>query len=161
MAIYGGVDLLKAAQTTAEFGLGDTGAQKEGQEGVYVEADEAIAAGDVCVIQDDFGVALADNTSTAPAAGQGAMAGVAAVAMASGEFGWLLRCGQFTVPDLAAATGAVAYTILNGTATGGTVDDDATTGAEEIIGIVLTTTESSGVAPFSLNYPYVGLTIPA
>jgi hypothetical protein len=51
--------------------------------------------------------------------------------------------------------------VLNTTATAGTIDDDATVGAEVIQGLCITTTNggSAGNQPGNLIYPSVGRTL--
>lgn len=124
----------------------------------YVEFSEAAADGEVATIDEDYKANLADTTETAPGTGQGKPAGVARATFASGEFGWLQRCGTGIVQVSASAA---AHTELNTTATGGQLDDDASAGAEVIVGVTLSAARggSAGTAAGILNYPYVGRTL--
>lgn len=99
-----------------------------------------------------------DTTNSATTIGQAC--GVAQVAFADDDYGWLQIYGVTNVQVSASAAANVA---LNSTATDGQLDDDATTGAEVIDGIVLTTARggTAGTAPGYLQYPRVGATIPA
>jgi hypothetical protein len=54
--------------------------------------------------------------------------------MADDEYGWFVTDGQTNVRVSALAG---AYTVLNVTATPGQLDDDATSGSETIVGLVL------------------------
>lgn len=140
--------------TTALFALGATTSGNNGTEWVYVQASSAITANFVVVIDEAFAAA---HLSTANDA-RGDLVGVAPVAFASGEFGWVCRKGVINAQVLASCAANVR---LNTTATAGALDDDGTAGAMAIEGFVLTTARaaSAGTAPALLNYPTVGVTI--
>lgn len=128
--------------------------QNTGKEYVYVLADEAITAAAAVVIPEDHGVEMVDTTSTASAFGD--RVGVANTALTSGYYGWVQIYGATT---LSVGSSCAANTAINSTATAGRLDDDATTGAEVINGIVTTGAESSNLAAAILTYPTVGATL--
>lgn len=141
--------------TTALFEIGsrhyDPNTDKEY---MYVLADEAITAEAAVIIPEDYGVEMVDTTSTASAFGD--RVGVSNIAIASGSYAWVQIYGGTT---LSVATSCAANTAINSTATAGRLDDDATTGAEVIDGLVTTGAESSNSAAALLNYPSVGATL--
>jgi len=149
--------------TAPQFTLGtvatqasDTGTKSY----IYVRAGAAITgAGYVCDIDSStFAAVMSTTTTTAPGTGAGKSVGVARVAFASADYGWLQVYGSGTVRTAALAA---AYTNLNSTATAGQVDDDATAGSEVIEGIVLdvATGASAGVTAGWINWPRVGRTL--
>lgn len=136
--------------------LGSRYTKDDGTEWMYVHANGAISAGDVVLIDESFEADSIDTTNSASGFGQ--PCGVASVAFADNEYGWVQIygvCSAIGVLDAAAANVAI-----NTTATAGKLDDDATAGAEVVTGIVLTTAEGTGLtAPGFLNYPIVGATL--
>lgn len=148
----GGANPLRTT-TTAEFGLGDVVSDGQGNVYVYVEADEAITVNAAVIIDETAGIEMVDNTSSASAFGD--RVGVVSVAFVAAEFGWAQIYGTATVD---VATSAAANVQLNGTATAGRLDDDATAGSEDIAGMALTAAESSNLAACILNYPTIGVT---
>jgi hypothetical protein len=136
------------------FGLGDRYVNHDGKEFVFVQADGAISANDVVIITEAYQADQADTTNSASAFGD--LVGVAPFAFADDDFGWVQVKGPCSVN---VATGCAANVKLNTTGTAGRVDDDATTGAEEILGLVTTGAEASNVAAAMLNYPTVSATI--
>lgn len=162
-----GIDPTKVRTSTegGEFKLGTLGYVETLTAGskvyIYVQADASGITGDGFVALVDassFQATMASTTSSAPGTGAGKLAGCARAAIAANGFGWLQIFGAGTVRTLASA---VAYTILNTTATAGALDDDATAGSEVIDGMVLDV--ATGGAPAStagfLNYPKVGRTL--
>lgn len=123
---------------------------------VYVKASAAIAQFDVATYDETF------NTVVAPVSTandfRGDKQGVASVAFASGEYGWLQIYGTCSFNVLASCAANVR---LNTTATGGSLDDDGTAGSLEVEGIYLTTARggTNGSAPGVLNYPILGVTL--
>lgn len=89
---------------------------------------------------------------------RGDKVGVAGVAFADNEYGWICRKGAINVQ---VAASCAANTLLNTTATAGQIDDDATSGAFTILGLVLTTARggSAGTAAGMLSYPTIGAVI--
>jgi len=131
------------------------------QEFVYGRANGAItAAGYVCVERTGFDFSMATVTLTTPGtAGPGTRVGVACAAMADNEYGWFQIFGKGPVRTLASAA---IGTRLNSTATAGALDDDGTSGAEQIMGIVLNTATGGAEATNAdaiLTYPHVGVTL--
>jgi hypothetical protein len=130
-------------------------------EWVFIKASAAIAAGDVCLIAADF-QAAGVTTTTATGSYQ-KQVGVAVVAIASGAYGWLQRCGIATPTGVRVADGCTPYTRLTTTATAGVLDDATTTALVYIDGVVVNSTNAAGstVAKVAtLNYPTVSTVIP-
>lgn len=157
-----GIDPTRVS-TTAEFNIGTVAfnSTTAGSKGyIYVQANGAITGdGYVCDIDGStFDAAMSTTTTTAPGTGQGKAVGVARVAFADNDYGWLQIYGPGTVRVSASAA---AYTALNSTATAGQIDDDATTGAEVIDGVILDTANGGAAATAAgfLNFPRVGRTL--
>lgn len=137
------------------FALGDMAQGDDGSYWVYCLADEALEQYDVVQIASDFGIQAVDTTATANAFGLSV--GVVAVAVASGEYCWVQRSGVATAN---VRTNASATTQLNSTTVTGFLDDDQTTGAENINGVALfSTATASGGYSVNLNWPTVGSTL--
>lgn len=156
---------IKATEVSATplHGVGTLGANVD-SEGtkvyMYVRADGAIT-GDGYVVNIDvstFDAAMCTTTTTAPGTGAGKPVGVAQVAFADNDYGWVQIYGQSSVRVSASAA---AYTILNSTATAGQLDDDATASAEVIDGVILDVANggAAAVANGFLNFPKVGRTL--
>jgi hypothetical protein len=141
--------------TTAEFELGtrhyDPNTDKEF---IYVQAGEALTANAAVVITEAGQAEMVDTTSTASAFGD--RVGVVSIAFDNDDYGWAQIYGACT---LSIGSSAAANTALNSTATAGRLDDDATSGAEVIGGVVTTAAESSNLASALLTYPTVGATL--
>lgn len=101
---------------------------------------------------------MASTTTSAPGTGQGKLAGVCLATIAAGGYGWLQIYGPGSVR---AAALCAAYTQLNTTGTAGQLDDDATSGAEIIDGIILEAARGAtdGAAACFINWPRVGRTL--
>lgn len=125
-----------------------------GKEYVYVQANGAITANDVVIMDESFQADQIDTTNSAGAVGD--RAGVAPATFADDDYGWIQVYGACTVN---VATSAAANTKLNTTATAGRVDDDATSGAETIFGLVTTAAEASNAAAGMLTYPIIDATL--
>lgn len=137
------------------FALGDHAIGDDGSMWVYCEADEAVEQYDAVQIASDWGIQAVDTTATANAFGL--WVGVVPVAFASGDYGWVQRSGIATVN---VKTNCSATTQLNSTAVTGYLDDDQTTGAENINGIVtFATITASASTSAILNFPVVGTTL--
>ncbi len=136
------------------FGLGDKYTDHAGKEWVFVLAGGAIAQYDVAVFDEAYG-ALALSTSNDA---RGDLVGVAAVAIPSASYGWLQTIGPCLMNVLASCAANVR---INTTATGGSLDDDGTTGAMAVDGIYLTTARggTNGSAAGILNAPQIGVTL--
>lgn len=158
-------DQVTAATATAAFRLGTVGGYDDPsngyQEFVYGRADGAVTgAGYLCVEETGFDFAMASTTTTAPgASGPGTRCGAAQAALADNEYGWFQIYGKGSLRTLASAAKG---TQLNSTATAGAVDDDATSGAEVIDGLVLLTATGGAAATNAdamFNYPSVSRTL--
>lgn len=136
------------------FGLGDRLVQSDGKEYVFVQASAAITQYDVVYITSAY--AAADITTTVGL--RGALIGVAPIAFAINEYGWVQVKGPCTMNVLASCAANVR---LNTVATAGYLDDDGTATTKQAQGIYLTTARaaSNGSAPGILNYPYVDATL--
>lgn len=90
---------------------------------------------------------LATTTTAAIATGLQYPIGFAPTAANVGDYGWLQHGG--IVDNVYVGASCVRNVALNTTATGGMLDDDGTSGAIVLSGIVITTTRaaSNGVAP--------------
>lgn len=148
---------MTAAERTASgkgFTVGDRVTSYDGKEYVYVVAGSAITANFFCKFSEAYS---ADMLSTSNDA-YGGLVGVPEATIASGSYGWLQVKGPATV-QVSASCAANAR--LNTTATAGQLDDDATTGAFPVAGVVLTSARaaSAGTAPAVLNYPQQGVVI--
>jgi hypothetical protein len=148
----------------AEFTLGTrfrtdgSGGEKEY---VYGQANGAITAiGYACVELTGFDFALISVTQTTPGtAGYGSRVAAAQAVMADNEYGWFQVYGKGSLRTLASAAKG---TRLNTTATNGALDDDAGSGSEAIVGIVLGTATGGAEATNTdaiFNYPSVGITL--
>lgn len=140
------------------FTLGTTVKGQNDSDYVFVKASSAIAVSDVVLISTTFNAAsLTTTTGTF-----GSLVGVAAVAIASGAYGWVQRAGNcdsginvagLCLPNVQLAT----------TATAGTLDDATTTGLKNVNGIIITAsntlTSTVAAKAGTLNYPVVGTTI--
>lgn len=149
--------------TSALFGLGDRGLNKTSagvKEYMYVRANGAITGDGYTAVIDvsSFDATPIDTTVSAPGAGQGAPVGVARGAFADNDYGWVQIYGAGL---LRVAASCAAFTIINSTGTAGQLDDDASTGAEVIVGLCLTAARggSAGTAAASIAYPTVGRTL--
>jgi hypothetical protein len=145
-----------ATTTTAEFGLGDRHTDHDGKVWTYVQASAAIAQYDVVVFDETY-TTLAAPVSTSNDA-RGDKLGVAAVAFADNEYGWLQIYGPTTLKVLGSCNPHVELTT---TATGGSLDDATTSSLVVADGIVTTAASVSAAAAQAgiLNFPVVGRTL--
>jgi len=126
------------------FALGDRYVDAAGNGWVFVQADGAITGpGFVCTISEAYQAIMVTSTNAA----RGDLIGVASVAFADNEYGWLQTSGVFANVQVLQLCAANAR--LNTTATAGALDDDGTAGSFVIDHIVLTTARaaSQGNAP--------------
>jgi len=136
------------------FRLGQRMEGEDGKEYVYVQADGAITgAGYVAVIDENGQAAMATNTTAV----YGQQIGVASVAFADDEYGWLQ---VFGTANIRVAASCAANVPITSTTTGGQLDDAAGAGTKTITGAVLTTANggTAGTAEGVLTYPTVGAT---
>lgn len=162
MGFASGVDPT-AVHSSASFKLGTVAWDHAGRAFQYVEFDEDNDAFEAAIIHDDFGAEPIETTESAAGTGQGKQVGVPLVDFVTGEFGWVCRYGSGSDIKVFVEASCAAFTLLNTTGTDGSLDDDASTGAEEIPGLVVTTAAGGQKETelAVLNWPYVGLTIPA
>tara|TARA_R110000824_G_scaffold361217_2_gene549163 strand:- start:1130 stop:1636 length:507 start_codon:yes stop_codon:yes gene_type:complete len=158
-------DQVTASTDTPAFRLGTVGGYDDPtngyQEFIYGSANGAITgAGYGVVEQTGFDFIMATTTTTAPgASGYGTRFGAAQAALADNEFGWFQIYGKGSIRTLASAAKGTG---LNSTATGGALDDDATSGAEAISGIVILTATGGSAATNAdavFSYPTVSATL--
>ncbi|MCY4608811.1 MAG: hypothetical protein OXD40_09475 [bacterium] len=146
-----GIDATSRTET-AEFGEMQLGANitDDGAKVYqYVQADEAIANGALVAIKRDQG-----STSEPEANDDVTTFGVATAAFAVDEYGWVQVWGASAVR---AAASCASYELLF-THAGGDVDDDTSTNAGKLAGIVLTTdngTTDHEITPCWLSWPHV------
>lgn len=138
------------------FGLGDRYTDAAGREYVFVTfgAGGATGAGYVVSVNENFSAVMATNALSL----LGQVVGVAQVAAASGEFGWVQIYGNTQVwSDV-----ATVATRMQTTTTAGQIDDASTTGTKQINGLALTAARvaTPGLAPAILTYPTIGATNP-
>jgi hypothetical protein len=149
-----------AATAIPGFSVGTFGEDNLGREYVFMKADATgwTGAGYVCYI--GAGTAgMITTTTTTPGTDSSQPVGIAQAAVAANGWGWL--CVRGIGVNIRVAASCVKGTVLNTTATAGTIDDDATAGAEVIQGLCITTTNggSPGNQPGNLIYPSVGRTL--
>lgn len=136
--------------------LGQTADGTDGSKWVYVKAGTGgvTGLGYVVVIDEDFTVLMMSNS----VGGLGDKIGVAPVAFALGDYGWVQVYG--TCDDIRVSASCAANVVLASTVTAGEIDDAVATPTKNITGIILTTARaaSAGNAPGMLNYPVVGTT---
>ena len=144
----------RITEASRSFSPGTLGRGDYGSRWVYAQAGAALAAGDVCYLSKEF-VAAQATTSASP---RGALVAVPRVAVASGYWAWFQISGQCPVTSAAAVA---ANSRLNTTATAGAIDDDGTTGAKVIEGMVLAVAASGASTgnEATLNDPYIGATL--
>ena len=137
------------------FGLGDRHCDEGGNEYIYCQADGAITANDVVIIDEDYQADQLDTTNSAGALGD--RVGVAPATFADDEYGWIQVKGTCTIN---VGSSAAANTKLNSTGTAGRVDDDGTAGAETVHGLYTTGAESSNeAAGILLGDPHIDATL--
>lgn len=157
IGIDDGEVLTSSADASEKWALGTRIQKHDDREYMYVEANEALTAGNAVLVHEDYGAEQIDATSAAPGTGQGMPAGLVVATIASGGFGWIQIYGPGDV-SLNVATSCAAHTMLHATATPGRLDDAIAAGLERIDGIVCTAAESSNAAACFLTHPRVGHT---
>lgn len=130
---------LTETSTTAKHILGQIVVGSDGSEYRYVKASSAVSQYSAVIIDDDF---TAASMTTTTAGSQPSSVGVAQVAFASGEYGWVAVSGNLKV--LAAASCAADVKLYT-TATAGVVDDNATS-TTLIVGLRLKTANGGSQA---------------
>lgn len=158
IGIDDGEVLTSSADANEKWALGTRITKEDGREYIYVEADEALTAGNLALIHEDYGAENVDATSSAPGTGQGMPCGLVVATIASGGFGWLQTYGPGDV-SLNVGSSCAAHTQLTSSASAGRLDDATTSGLEVIDGVVTTGAESSNEAACFLTHPRVGRTL--
>ena len=121
------------------FKVGTRVTTHDGKSYIYAQSASAIAQYNVVAVNLSTGIAAALSTTTAPAA---EAIGVAQIAIASGEYGWVQTYGRGKVKVLGAC---VKNINLWTTATAGSLDD-ATASTYMVMGINLLSTNPSATA---------------
>ena len=150
-----------AAAEVPGFATGTLGANDLGQIFEFAQSDASttLTPGDVMTLNQRLGtMQRAATSNTDPGDGQGKAVGIACGAIEADGWGWVQRAG-YSYTDVAVLTGCAKGTVLNSTATTGSLDDDATAGSEVIEGLTTTEAESGGFAQGVLHWPYVGRTL--
>ena len=112
----------------AEFSLGGIGTDDEGNEWMYVQANGALSDRDLAIITP--GTWQAEPADTTHSDDRiGAPCGVAQVAFADNDYGWLQRTGTCNVTAQASCAAYASLTVQS-TTNDGHVDDNTTAGSE-------------------------------
>jgi hypothetical protein len=134
------------------FSVGARVNTPDGKEWVFVHADSAVAQYDVVGVPHDGSfVAASFSTTTAPT---GQEIGVAAFALASGDYGWVQVKGDCRINVLGSC---VKNIILWSTSTAGALDD-ATASNYAVLGLQILSTNPTASATNMegfINYPTV------
>lgn len=147
---------LETADTVPQGPLGDLvyGSNSSAFEYVkFTSVATGVAAGLASIDKDGNAVSA---TSTLSLGGQ--RVGVLRSAPTTGQYCWVQRLGMALVSTPNAVS---ANVLLNTIATAGAIDDDATGGTKNIVGMRLATASAGGAgvtAEAYLNWPYVGAT---
>ncbi len=154
-----GIDtaLVVASTGVPGFKVGTLGMDSDSNIFQYIHANGVAVVGDVMIIDELFEADQLTVTVSPEGTGAYLPLGVAVVALADNEWGWVQRFG--IVAAINVATSAAVHEQLNSTATVGRIDDNALAGSEYLLGISLTTAESSNLAPGILNWPTVDLAV--
>lgn len=137
------------------FKAGSTVKGSNDSDYVFVLAGSSISVNDVVVVTDSSTWSTEPITTTNGLYGR--LVGVANVAIASGNYGWIQRAGRVTSGLNVKALCAVNVQLAT-TATPGVIDDAITTGLKRISGIIITATNTAATAAAKvgvLNYPVV------
>lgn len=148
------LDTFATAGAVKGFSVGDYHRDHDGKAYVYVQASAAIAAGDAAFYTTAYSATALSTSNDA----RGNKVGIAPVAFAANEYGWLQVDGPASVN---AAALAAANVRLNTTATAGRLDDDGTAGSMQVQGVYLTSTvgATAAVTACVLTHPYIDVTL--
>lgn len=132
------------------FAVGNTHEDFDGKEYTYIQAS-AIITGDGYVVQLDsaYTATMITTTNALP----NYRIGIARVAFAANEFGWVQTRGP---SDIRVAASCVKDVALNTTAVAGVLDDAATTVVEGLT-ITVTATGAANTAGIMIGYPAVAI----
>ena len=156
------VDAARSATEIAQEGRGGftLGSRLETHDGkvyVYVQANGAITGdGYVCSMDEAYQAVMVD-TDTAAIVALGQAVGVAEVAFADNDYGWLQIYGP---AGIRTEQDALANNKLAATADAGQVDDAGAIGTQYIAGMVLNTATGAADAVNTtgwLNYPVMSI----
>lgn len=143
-----------AVGTKPTFELGTRMKGVDGAEWVFVQANGAITgAGYVVVLDENFQADMITNTTGV----YGQQVGVAGVAFADNDYGWVQIAGK---AQIRVAASCAANAVITTTTTDGELDDAAGAGTKTISGAALTTANGGSAANAEgiLTYPTVGAT---
>lgn len=135
------------------FSVGDVSTDSSGNDWVFVQAGAAISLYDTVAVDTTFAAnPISNANASAPV-----FVGVAAVAFASGEYGWVQQRGNCTIRVLASAAKNAA---LHTTVTGGQLDTTTISTSTNylLIGLTALSAGSAGGVtnvPALLSYPNV------
>lgn len=145
-----------SVSTTPTHGLGDTFVDHNGCRWVYVQASAAIAQYDVVTYDETCYTTVAPVTTTNAARDD--KLGVAPVAFANDEYGWLQIYGPCVLNVAASCAPNVELTM---TSVAGVIDDATTASLKVADGIATTAASVSAASTKAgiLNFPKVGRTL--
>jgi hypothetical protein len=126
----------------AQFKLGTVAKGTDGTEWMYVQAGSIISQYMWVAVDANGQAALLNVTN----AGRGHRVGVAQVAFADNDFGWVALSGQGTVKGLVRSSCASAVALYTDVSASGFLDDSATATQALIEGVVIITTQGSTTA---------------
>lgn len=151
---------LDQEHSSPEFQVGTVGCDEQGNYYRYIQVDStgASAQGQSLLLDpsDWLDADLLDATNGAGAYGQ--PVGITGGAITADYYAWVGIQGQFEV--LVAANCAADAKVYN-TATAGTIDDAATSGLEQVLGINITEAAggSAGLVTAYIDHPSIGDTV--
>lgn len=143
---------LTTTTTSPEFPLGETVTGNDASEWVYVKASEAIDQYMSVAVSRTFQAAKLTNTNAVTAN----FFASAQIAFASADYGWVAK--RLDTATIRVAASCAKNVALYTTATGGVLDDTATSIAFRIDGVQIETTNTGGGAgskPGLIVYPNI------
>lgn len=144
---------LRSPDNAQQFAPGHVAHGDYGGKYLYGQSNANLAVNSVVYFDKDY-IANPVTTAFSPF---GAKVGVAKTAMSTGQWGFFQVGGQVPVR---VATAVPVNTRLNSTTNGGVVDDDGTTGAKVINGMVLgVAAGGNGSFEATLTEPTIGATL--
>lgn len=145
-----------SVSTTPTHGLGDLFTDQDGKVWVYVQASASISQYDVVTYDETYYTTVAPVTTSNAARDD--KLGVAPVAFANDDYGWLQIYGPCS---LNVAANCVPNAELTMTSVAGVIDDATTASLKVADGIATTAASTSAASTKAgiLNYPKVGRTL--
>jgi hypothetical protein len=133
--------------TDAEFAVGDYTQGNDGSAWMYVQANGAITQYDWVGVDENFQA----GALTAAMAGDGWSVGVAQIAFADNEYGWVAVKGH----NITARVGAscAADVVLYTTATAGVLDDATGTRIDGVVAVTANSATSIASTEVLMTYP--------